>query len=406
MLGLVLIIAAVLGLSKKQPFPGHWALLPTLGAALVILFATPATLAGRLLSTRVMVGVGLISYSAYLWHWPLFAFARIAIPSPSINLFLALAAASLGMAWFSWRYVERPFRNRQLFKRRQIFRFAAVAGCSLAVMGGIGFNGLASRFKAEDADLMVSLKEYVRYQYAVSNQLTWSKHFTKEGKLHILLLGDSYASDFINIMSESNLLPDAEIYLKVIFYTCQIYYGTENIVNFIDEKERTKCAVYHNPNFYSDTQTLIQSADIIIFAAQWREWSAQRLPETIKNLNIPSSTKIFVVGTKDFGKIIRRKYIGMTLSQKITLRQPTNIKFYATNVIMQKNLKMVENVEFFDLISMLCGEEGRSCPVFSQEGKLLSHDGMHLTRAGAQYIGALLKQHPVFSQYKAQFKAE
>jgi hypothetical protein len=366
----------------------------------VILFASPATLAGRLLSTRVMVGVGLISYSAYLWHWPLFAFARIVIPSPSINLFLALAAASLGMAWFSWRFVERPFRNRQLFKRGQIFRFAAAAGCALAGMGGIGFQGLASRFNAVDADLLISHKEHSRYVSARYRKLEKDDTFFRsEGKLKMLLLGDSFSKDFFNMMVEADLFPEAEIRARNIPARCQIYLGKENALELIEEKNRDLCAKrVYNPDFYPSIHSLLQSADIIVLASSWVEWSARRLPETIKNLHIPDTARVIVIGRKNFGAVRPLNYLGLSPQEKAGMKNRVDDSHYQTNEVMRENLKKMPNVEFVDLHSLICGEASHDCPVFSPDGKLLSYDGGHLAKTGAQYIGALLKGHPVFTR--------
>ncbi|MDR0563421.1 MAG: acyltransferase [Azoarcus sp.] len=346
-----------------------------------------------------MVGVGLISYSAYLWHWPLFAFARIASPIQSRIVFVFLAVLSLGLAWFSWRFVERPFRNRQLFKRRQIFRFAAVAGCSLAVMGGIGFNGLASRFKAEDADLMVPLvkdAEYVRARYS---QLKINTNFSGAGKLKVFLLGDSYSQDFLNMMVEADLFPEAEIQPRYISAACQIYFGKENGLELIPKISRDYCEKQiYNPNFYPSIQPLIQSADIIVLAFSWIEWSARRLPETIENLHIPDSARLIVIGRKSFGPIRRLDYLGLSPQEKAGIKNRVPNNNYQTNEVMRENLKKIPNVEFVDLYRLICGENSYDCPVFSPEGKLLSYDGSHLARSGAQYIGALLKSHPAFNQ--------
>lgn len=142
-LGLALILASIFLYDHNTPFPSAYALAPTVGALLIILFASPATFVGTLLGSRPFVGIGLISYSAYLWHQPLFAFARLrVIDPPSPALMLVLAVASLALAWVSWKFVEAPFRTRATFQRKQVF---ALAGLASALMIGLGVLGNASQ---------------------------------------------------------------------------------------------------------------------------------------------------------------------------------------------------------------------------------------------------------------------
>lgn len=134
-LGVSLIFYAVFAYSKTTPFPGFYALVPTLGAVLIILFATQQTTVGKFVGNKMFVGVGLISYSAYLWHQPLFAFARhTSAADPSQITFLILSFCALVLAYFSWRFVEAPFRSKGKFDRAQIFK--------LAFLGSIFFAGL------------------------------------------------------------------------------------------------------------------------------------------------------------------------------------------------------------------------------------------------------------------------
>lgn len=125
--GLAAIATSVFLFDRTTPFPGAYALLPTVGTALVILFATPQTGVGAILGSRFFVGIGMLSYSAYLWHQPLFAFARIrAIGAPGQGLMAALAVASVALAYFSWRFVERPFRQPRTIPRRAVFVLSGV----------------------------------------------------------------------------------------------------------------------------------------------------------------------------------------------------------------------------------------------------------------------------------------
>ena len=140
--GLGLIVFAIFAYDDTTPFPSLYGLAPVAGTALVILFASGGTWTGRLLSLRGFVGIGLISYSAYLWHQPLFAFARLrTIGEPTTVLMTGLAVLSLLLAWATWAWVEQPFRRRgtQLLpERRTMF---AASGTVAAVFVAIGLAG-------------------------------------------------------------------------------------------------------------------------------------------------------------------------------------------------------------------------------------------------------------------------
>ncbi len=120
--GLALIFYAIIFFNKDLPYPSVYTLFPVMGTALIILFTHADTWAYQFLSLRIMVFIGLISYSAYLWHWILFVFARL-YTGDELNSSLAglLSIIALLLAYFSWRFIERPFRNKQRFTQKQVF---------------------------------------------------------------------------------------------------------------------------------------------------------------------------------------------------------------------------------------------------------------------------------------------
>lgn len=173
-LGVVLILYAVFAYSKAIPFPGLYALVPTLGTVLVILFATQQTLVGKFVGNKAFVGVGLISYSAYLWHQPLFAFARQKGFSHSdTGFFFFLSVVSLILAFFSWKLIEMPFRNKRVIGRKSIFLFALVGSIFFVALGFYGHkkNGDVGQLSAQE-------KAFLGY---FENDLPDWKYFLKEG---------------------------------------------------------------------------------------------------------------------------------------------------------------------------------------------------------------------------------
>jgi len=120
--GLFSIAYSIFVFDKQTLFPSLYTLIPTLGTAFIVSFATQQTIVGRILSSKVLVGLGLISYSAYLWHQPLFAFARLkALADPGRDVFILLILLAIAAAYLSWRFVERPFRNKSVVSRKSLF---------------------------------------------------------------------------------------------------------------------------------------------------------------------------------------------------------------------------------------------------------------------------------------------
>ena len=154
--GLALICYSMVFFDNNTPFPSLYALAPTIGAALIIIFSTNDTIVGKILGSKPFVNIGLISYSAYLWHQPLFAFARIFsigtlhVAEPGAFVMTALAIATFPLAYLSWRFVEGPFRNKHLFSRNRVFMLAFFGSTLIAGIGLIGYasDGFLNRYNA------------------------------------------------------------------------------------------------------------------------------------------------------------------------------------------------------------------------------------------------------------------
>jgi peptidoglycan/LPS O-acetylase OafA/YrhL len=393
LLGLLLMAFSVAAYSDATPFPGGFALAPTLGAVLVILFAAPGTLVGGLLSMRPVVWVGLVSYSAYLWHQPLFVFARIATPvRPSGSMMLAAAAATFLLAGLTWACVERPFRDRARIGRQAVLRFG-VAGGALLVGVGLLLPLLAPRpgaYAPEFRQLFVSRAE--RSDYVKENYRSLRAHAEAGDERPVMLLiGDSYSQDFLNMVREVGAFLGHRIVAHYIPARCQVYFGGEDVGRFVTAARRGECRKLRG----SHATDLARRANVIVLAARWSAWAAERLPETIRALDLRPEQRILVIGGKSFGRpnlraMLRRNgdLAGFRLAPE------------AGQAMANQRLRtMLPPALFVDTHAIVCGVEVPGCPLFTPSGSLISYDGFHLTQAGARYVGTLLFRDPALAGY-------
>lgn len=149
--GISLIAGSMIFFDKTTPFPGLSALLPCFGAVLLLWSGSrPGAWSARMLALKPVVFLGLISYSLYLWHWPLISFVKYC-SAYNGAVVLAVFAGSLVLGYLSWRWIERPFRNPQFGSRTRVFAFWGMA--SLLLMAGdfwIGKKeGVPTRFSPQ-----------------------------------------------------------------------------------------------------------------------------------------------------------------------------------------------------------------------------------------------------------------
>ena len=229
------------------------------------------------------------------------------------------------------------------------------------------------------ADIKTS-GEYVRKRFLK----LMKKPFYQADKKKALIIGDSHAQDFLNAILENNSLSEYQISTRYIPVRCQIYLG-DNAVQHIAAKDKSFCA---NSDSLSKAKKQILEADLIIIVANWKEWSAKLLPKTINKLALSPNQKLFIIGSKSFGKISIRKYLRMSNEELARLRNMPEAHHIKVNDIMRQSLS---RGTFINLHEKICGKS-EGCPVFTNDLKLISFDGGHLTKEGAKYIGKVLFQ--------------
>jgi len=206
--GFAAIAASVLLYDSKTVFPGLAAFPPVLGAA-ALLHCAPGTAAGRLLGARALTAIGLISYSLYLWHWPVAVFTLYAADAPLGGwTSVAVIAASFALATLSWRFIETPFRRPAGGTSAAVLRRYAVAIGALGVVsaGLLAAGGWPQRFdpqvvKLADASNDVSPVRHLCHDYFVAGRAPCTLGAQVEPAS--LLWGDSHGVELAYALSRA-----------------------------------------------------------------------------------------------------------------------------------------------------------------------------------------------------------
>jgi peptidoglycan/LPS O-acetylase OafA/YrhL len=146
--GVLLLAIGVFFISPERRFPGFWALFPTIAAYLLIKAGPAAWFNQYILSNKLLVWIGLISFPLYLWHWPLLVFAEIKLGVLDSYTKLALLSLSVQLSWISFRFIEQPIRVGRFVQAKKIPMFLCAALFAIALTGGVTYQrgGFDSRY--------------------------------------------------------------------------------------------------------------------------------------------------------------------------------------------------------------------------------------------------------------------
>lgn len=213
-IGLLLLVYGFLKINKEFSFPGKWALLPVLGSILIIVSGQHAWVNRKILSNRILVWFGLISFPLYLWHWVMLTFMRVYEGEiPSKELRVAVVIVSIFFAWVTYKFVETPLRHGggnkvKVFILTILMSIIAAIGYSSFNEDGVQFRGIVQKFRTYSDSIKVTNRksECFEIPYAYKKEEGW---FCNLGLQSLpstyFAYGDSHAL---------SLLPAIELFAK------------------------------------------------------------------------------------------------------------------------------------------------------------------------------------------------
>ena len=397
LLGLALIAASVLLYEKGMRFPGLAAVPPCIGAALLIHTGKDATLlASRLLSLGWVRFIGLISYSLYLWHWPVGVISRnLAFWygwDPDLKPHkLAVLVLSFALAALSWRFVERPFRQRpyRLGSAATLWTSAATMA-ALAVAAAFVYP-LSLRFwqLPDDArkTLAVLDSAYLGSMRSRACLLrTETEPFSgfdqascldlSETKANWLLIGDSHAADLWGALARAN----PEVNLLQATAT-----GCKPVIDSTGDRQCTDLMNFLFADFIPKHRL-----DVILLSARWSSSELGNLRKTAKLLR-SYAERVVVLGPR----VEYKQDLPWIVTAGIVQRDPAIAdrlrlsKQRQTDRLFARHLRQ-DGIGYVSLYQAIC-PKGR-CRVTDQNGLPLAFDYGHLTASGSAFVAQQIKK--------------
>jgi len=413
-IGLILIGHSFLFFNDKMFHPSFYTLSPIVGVCLIIWFSNKDEIITKILSTKIFVSVGLISYSLYLWHYPIFAYAR-QINFIEGNLFkqFILAAIILIFSILSYSFIEKPARDK-----KNIFKIViSIIIFFVFLLIILNINIIKNDGYKNRLDMNIKNYEIDKKSYRLNNlnfEINYNYDMYDDRK-NILIVGNSHAEDILKILTKTYLtdriyfnLPSTKI--KKIDNNFQISY----LHKFLTEKKAIidsyKKVIEIKGDFYNHLKKQYDSADLIILSSKYKNSDLNILDDLIKILK-KDNKKIIV-----FDTALNQKTIGDM--NRLDFWVYKNQKFPQENI-----LKKIEEDMFLDLMNkkelndkieliakknnvflvkrkkLFCDLKKKRCPSITQEGYKIYWDSEHITDKGAEFFARIIEKDQIFLKY-------
>ena len=389
--GVAIIFFAILFFNETTPFPSLISLLPTLGVVLIIVFATKDTLTNKFLSSKPLVSIGLISYSLYLWHQPILVFTRHQLNDElSLLLKIILLISVFPLSFLTWKYIEKPFRDKELISRRKIFVFSLSGLLFFTGMGlmAMKFNEAFTKVNPQILNGTVGQEDF----FSAMNQnflkceeksiLAISEIFDSQprcyqslaGKPKVALFGDSHAEHlFVGLANnlKGNLVSPN--------ISGDAFKGEEKFDYYID---------YLKNN--NDIDTIIYSA---FWAYRYKDLGPEMLymkvEETIDELE-SSGKKIIIITDIPYFHIDASNcfYIKESIPNVCSIgveKFTPQLKY----LDVLKKISNKRNIEIVNPSNLFCNES--QCRMII-DGTIMYRDKNHLNFEGSNFVGKYIFQ--------------
>ena len=357
--------------------PSFVTLIPVIGVCLVIHYSTKDTIVKKILSIKILNIAGLVSYSLYLWHYPLFAFVRTSgVVTGDITRKILLMVVLVLLSVLSYYFVEKKFRNKNLNFKKVLIVLSSVGLIVLITNFLIIFNkGYPDRFtNLKDINENYVADNFHLSKLRIPEESTQKKEFDRN-KMKILIIGDSHGEDLHNAF-----FLNKEKFNKYDF----AYLPFADTRNSNEENEKRK------------KNNIFLQSDVLVFSFRWNENKIDIISKYIEKIE---NKKIVIISSTNEYKVHSTAY---TLLDKKVLFEKEKFDYYGlkrlyfqnrllhSNSAINKKLKNFSKSNKFLFLNredFMCDVVDQECEYVDKSGNKIFFDYAHYTRQGAKYFG-------------------
>jgi len=405
-LGMAFILFTYIYVTEDALWPGYVILLPTLGTVFILL--AKDTIVNKLLSLKLFVYIGIISYSVYLWHWPIFVYLQHYFITPEPIYYVYGVVLTLVLAVLSYFVIETPIRKRKVIKgNKQVWLFYILSVALLASLAAaISYQkGFPLRMKGEVKEYASELEKITReWQRYTLRHKCWVDHRVKLGPVidecvvikenspNVLLVGDSHSAHLLPGLSV--IFPEVNFNLLAVD-SCRLFSDSET------ENKRPAC---HELSSYLDRLEGQKFDTVIVSTRGINNGNISTFKNRIKKLS--KDNQVYVVGPVSYYKPripdLYPKLLEKHTPKEIQIKLDEAIQKgrFEVRDIMKNKLQDLSNVNLIDPLQAICPDS--ICQHYDTKGFPLYLDATHLTpRASRELIASMYLEQDFLIEFQS-----
>tara|TARA_B100001121_G_C18612879_1_gene585326 strand:+ start:201 stop:1190 length:990 start_codon:yes stop_codon:yes gene_type:complete len=319
-----------------------------------------------------------------MWHQPIISFLGHTVEFNSFLNKIYIIFFLIIMSFLSWKFIEVPARNKEILSNKICFLVISFSIITLIIISGVGIlsKGLLYKYPVKDHNLLLNQNQYGKYVWKKSSTIE-NKEFSNTSKKKVIIIGDSFSQDLLNSFLENRYYDEIELSWYSINFECK-----KPIIGI-------KC-LNRNLKTQDNLKRLVSQSDFILLSMAWRDFHLPDVDKIFSNdeLNF-FSKKLILVGSKEF-KFINDKLWTRKDILKLKDSERQNLKTVTSKELIYQDNQMKKKYKknFISLMDIFC-DKNLHCNLFDKNSALLSYDGIHLTKAGARYLGEKLIENKI-----------